>query len=574
MQHNIQGIIHASSASKQTVFMEPQEIVAINNRIQEIKQGIQKEIQRILTALSHELFLKCKELEETKKTLLVADAIFAKAELAHLISAQNPHFSKDQVDLKQLKNPTMLLQGEPVVPNDLNLESGRRVLLLSGPNAGGKTVLLKSLGLAAHMARCGLPICAQGGSKIVFFSEIFTAVGDTQSVNQKLSTFAGHLQVLHKACQGGPRSLILIDEICSSTDPEEGAALACGFIDHYVKKKSFALITSHLNPLKTGWQEDGCGVVKSSMGYDEKAGNTSYKLIPEIPGRSIAFATAKKIGILASVYERAQFYLSPLGQKQLQSMEKLENLQTDVLKLKKQLKNQIEKFQDEEQKYQILTKNFLKSKEEKLREEVEKILKKIKEDIEKNKIKESKKISDLSKIMPKIVKYTSDSNKDPSYPDLESFSRSCPRGSSVWISSIHREGIVQGESNDKGEIPLISGSMKIWVHWSLLKSTKSLDSFVEDEKQNSQISSEHLLTASPDSINLKMQNTNEALLLLEEKLNQCQGSIRRLQVFHGKGPLKKSIRNHLSRSPLILQWVAGPPGPEESTFIYLNPVGK
>ena len=317
MRHELQGIIHATSSSKQTVFMEPQAVVPLNNRIKQIEIQIQKEIQKLLKQISDSLFKKLHDFETSKQTMLNVDCFFAKAKLAHATEAQPIKFSKDSIRLERLKHPLMVINKEPIVANHLELTQKEKILILSGPNAGGKTVLLKSFGLASHMARCGLPICADSNSFLPFFKKILTAVGDNQSVDQNLSTFAGHLQILNQACHAkGPRSLILIDEICGSTDPDEGSALARSFIEHYAEQKAFGLITSHLGPLKTNWKQ-GSGIINGSMNYDLDSGQPTYEFIRGLAGQSLAFATAQKIGILESVYKKAKSHLSPRGKKQL-----------------------------------------------------------------------------------------------------------------------------------------------------------------------------------------------------------------------------------------------------------------
>jgi DNA mismatch repair protein MutS2 len=387
MRHELEGIIHATSSSKQTVFMEPQEIVPLNNRIKQIEIEIEKEIAKLLKEISDYLFNLITGFAQTKEVLLEVDCFLAKAQFANVTSAQAPRFSDDSITLKDLKHPLMVLNGEVVIPNSLSLSQKEKILILSGPNAGGKTVLLKSFGLAAHMARCGLPICAGDQSELPFFEEIFVAVGDSQSVDQSLSTFAGHLKVLDEACHAqGAKSLVLIDEICGSTDPDEGAALARGFIHHYAYQGAFGLITSHLGPLKMGWEE-GSGIVNGSMNYDTESGRATYEFIRGVPGKSLAFATAKKIGILDSVYNNAKMYLSPAGQKRLQSMEEVERMKDEVASLKSQLREQISKAEKKQKEYEKMQRQFERDKDDRLRKEVKEQVAKLTDEFKKGQIK-------------------------------------------------------------------------------------------------------------------------------------------------------------------------------------------
>ncbi|MEQ1665494.1 MAG: endonuclease MutS2, partial [Bdellovibrionales bacterium] len=234
MQHGFDGVIHDASQSKQTVFMEPKEILPINNRLRQIEIEIALEIERILIELSSYLKSLRFEFENTQKVLLISDTQFAQSELATVLNASPCTFDSENFKLFDVRHPLLVFSSREVISNDLELNAEKRILILSGPNAGGKTVLLKSMGLAAHMARCGLPICARKDSALPFFKEIIVSIGDSQSVDSNMSTFAAHLTTLNSATKNrGPQSLLLIDEICGSTDPEEGAALARSFIDTY-----------------------------------------------------------------------------------------------------------------------------------------------------------------------------------------------------------------------------------------------------------------------------------------------------------------------------------------------------
>ncbi|HVK62530.1 MAG TPA: hypothetical protein VM432_13310, partial [Bdellovibrionales bacterium] len=215
MQHFFPGIIHAASQSKQTVFMEPDEVIPLNNRLRQIEVEIEEEIERLLTQLSQYLRTQIAGFQTSYDILLEADVRFAQAKLGEILSAGAIEFDESRLELVDVRHPLLVLKNETVIPNTVKLGGGNRVLLLSGPNAGGKTVLLKSVGLTSQMARCGLLVCAESGSRLPFFQNIVVAVGDAQSVDMALSTFAAHLKILDKAAQAkGHENLLLIDEIC------------------------------------------------------------------------------------------------------------------------------------------------------------------------------------------------------------------------------------------------------------------------------------------------------------------------------------------------------------------------
>jgi DNA mismatch repair protein MutS2 len=265
MQRSLPGIVHGQSQSKQTVFIEPDEVVPLNNRLKQIDAEIEEEIERLMTELSNYLATQILKFDSSYHVMLEVDIRLAQGKLSEVLDASPPIFTEDTVDLVDVRHPLLVLKNENVIPNTVRLTPDRRILLLSGPNAGGKTVLLKSVGLASQMARCGLPICADEGSKLPFFNRLHVGVGDAQSVDAKLSTFAAHIKVLDEAAKArGAHEMVLIDEICGSTDPEEGSALARSFIENYASNKVFGVITSHLGPLKVGW-ENKSGVINGSL---------------------------------------------------------------------------------------------------------------------------------------------------------------------------------------------------------------------------------------------------------------------------------------------------------------------
>jgi len=562
MRHNIGGIIHASSGSKQTVFMEPQAIIPLNNRIRQIEIDIEKEVNRLLQEVSDYLYLKLDEFTETYEILLESDIILSQGQLSNLTSSSIPEFSDSHFDLIHLKHPLMVLNGETVIPNSLNLDQENQILILTGPNAGGKTVLLKSLGLAAHMARCGLHICVESGSRIPFLENLHIAVGDNQSVDNQLSTFASHLKILNEACEGqGSTTLILIDEICGSTDPEEGAALARGFIDYYSSQNSFALITSHLGPLKVGWSENS-GIANGSMNYDTESGRATYQFIKGIPGKSLAFATAKKIGIRNEVYQQALEALSPEGRHRLKAYDEIEDLKKNIEHIKNELREKITNADKEKLKWQKLMDQFEKEKEVRLESEIAVSMEKFNKDIQKKNINnvfsahESRSMQTVKK--SEVIK-SSSHNEEAKHESIDDFLKSFPPGSIVFVPSLNQDGIVQGDGDKKERIPILAGSMRLLIHWQKLRPPKKNTNPLKKKSQKRNKVT-YLFAEQNSKIDLRGLTVEEAIAKLElslESLN-AQGSLR-MQIVHGHGndSLKKATRAHLSRSVLISRWQAG-----------------
>ncbi len=564
MQHFFEGIIHASSQTKQTVYMEPGEIIPLNNRLREIEVEIEQEVERLLTELSKYLARLTTAFEETRQALENLDLRLAQAQLAKAMNATAPRFDTKDLDLVEVKHPILALNdNENVVPNSVHLQGEKRILLLSGPNAGGKTVLLKAVGLAAHMARCGLPICAQEGSKIPFFKSVLIAVGDSQSVDAALSTFAAHLKILSEALKvKGPEHLILIDEICGSTDPEEGTALARSFIEAYARNGVLGVITSHLGPLKLGWSAES-GVVNGSLEYDSKTGKPTYQFLMGIAGQSLAIQTAKRVGVDKSIIDRAMEALSPESRHYQQGLEEIEAMKEEVRKLADNLNEQAKAARIEKSKYESLSQKFEREKEKMLEQAVKRAEKKIETMIENVHVAETfKKHENLSKMkseLPQVVKASRVATSGVSIDTAEDFAKYYPAGSKVFVASIARDGVIQGAPNSKGEVPILSNSMRLMVHWQNLKPPHQAGNPTAELLRRSA----HFSVSPADGdrvVDLRGLTVEEAVEQLEVQLDTAAlGQEERVKIIHGHGTesLKRNIRSYLSRSVYVKKWSAG-----------------
>jgi DNA mismatch repair protein MutS2 len=556
MRHDLPGIIHATSVSKQTVFMEPQEIVPLNNQLKQVESEIDDEIDRLLKEMSQYLFSLLDNIAHTKVVLLESDIAFAHAQFAITLEANPVEFSDDEIILSNVKHPLMLINREKIIPNSVRLSKTDRILLLSGPNAGGKTVLLKCIGLAAQMARCGLPICADKTSKLPFFKNIIIAVGDSQSVDSQLSTFVGHLKALNEACLvGGPDSLVLIDEICGSTDPEEGSALARGFINYYAKSGLYGVITSHLGPLKSGW-DDASGVINGSMEYNRDTGTSTYHFIRGIPGQSLAFSTAKRIGVIPEVFEEAQTFLSPETRKRFETLDEIEKAKEQVSVLRSELQEKISSLETEKQILKKKIIEFEHDRDKRLETEVKEIKARIEEEAKKSSVdkifNDHERRSSILTDFPEIVKVPKEENYT-----LDKFTKAFPPGSVVYVSSLQRDAIVQGHPNKQGEVPILAGSMRLVLDWEQLKPPKKAANPLSKRTFQTQMYVDTIDKG--DSLDVRGKNVNQAIEELEKFLDRAMTlRMDRVRVIHGHGSeaLKKAIRSHLSRSTYVNRWTS------------------
>lgn len=565
-QGQFEGIIHASSQSKQTVFMEPKEIIPFNNRLRQVEVDIEEEVERLLTELSQYLGSQLAGFETSRALMLEADLRLAQAQLATHMNASVCHFSTGEIDLKELRHPLLVLNNVDVIPNSVHLTSEKRILLLSGPNAGGKTVLLKAVGLAAQMARCGLLISAADGSRLPFFKDLHVGVGDSQSVDEHLSTFAAHLRILNEATHAkGSEHLLLIDEICGSTDPDEGTALARSFIQTYAERGSFAVITSHLGPLKLGWDHKS-GVINGSLEYDNNAGTPTYQFLMGVPGQSLAIQTARRVGVEPEVLERALENLSPAVKQFHMGLQEVEAMKEELRAQRDELMREAKESRAAKSKYQTLIQKFDRDKEKMLEQALRRAEKKIETIIEHSKVDDVfKRFERLDKIkhdLPEIIKPAPRTgNSAPKIESVEDFIRAYPPGSKVFATTIGRDAVIQGQPNNKGEIPVLSNSMRLMVPWTQLRppqhaANPTLDVVRRAGEAASPLEQDRI-------VDLRGMNVEAAIQKLESQLDTAAlHDESRIKIIHGHGAsdsLKKGIRSYLSRSHYVKKWKAGTP---------------
>jgi DNA mismatch repair protein MutS2 len=317
----IGGIVHDTSATGGTLFVEPPAAVEAGNRIRELEVDEIREIDRILAELTDALRPARDAIEATLDALVELDALYARARFAIDFECGTIALGRaaDGFAVVNGRHPLLLAQGIPVVPFDLTLEPTERTLLISGPNTGGKTVLLKSLGLFAAMAQSGIPVPVGRGSRLAIFDEVYADVGDEQSISSSLSTFSAHVrnlaEVLHFATG---ESLVLIDELGSGTDPVEGAALGGAILESLTRRGSLSVATTHLGALKDLAAEVP-GVVNASLQFDSVALAPTYRLIKGIPGRSYGLSIARRLELPDEVLDRAEARL-PTGERDVNAL--------------------------------------------------------------------------------------------------------------------------------------------------------------------------------------------------------------------------------------------------------------
>ncbi|MFP3774435.1 endonuclease MutS2 [Enterococcus mundtii] len=318
------GVVHDQSSSGQTLFVEPKQVVELNNRLRQYQIAERNEIQRILSELSAELVPHRQEILHNAYVIGKMDLMNAKARFGKELKAIVPTISTENiVDLKQARHP--LIDQEKVVPNDISIGENYQAIVITGPNTGGKTITLKTLGLLQLMGQAGLPIPVDEESQIGIFEDIFADIGDEQSIEQSLSTFSSHMtntvDILSKVNE---KSLVLFDELGAGTDPQEGAALAIAILDDLGKKSAYVMATTHYPELKV-YGYNRSNTINASMEFNVDTLSPTYRLLIGVPGRSNAFEISSRLGLDNQVIDEAKQLMNDESQDLNEMITDLEN---------------------------------------------------------------------------------------------------------------------------------------------------------------------------------------------------------------------------------------------------------
>ena len=304
-KHQFGGTVHDQSSTGQTLYIEPQAVMELNNKRAELQRAERQEIERILMALSEALMPYQEELKRNEWVVAHLDYIQARAHYAKSLEATRPKFSDQQiVAIYQARHP--LIAADKIVPNDIILGEHYQALIITGPNTGGKTILLKTLGLLQLMGQSGLHIPAEAGSRLGIFDAVYADIGDEQSIEQNLSTFSSHMtNIVSILNQVTDRSLVLFDELGSGTDPQEGALLAMAILNHLRKIGTLVMATTHYPELKL-YAHETANTLNASMEFDAQTLSPTYRLLLGVPGRSNAFDISGRLGLNPSILEEAR----------------------------------------------------------------------------------------------------------------------------------------------------------------------------------------------------------------------------------------------------------------------------
>ena len=575
---NVPGLVHDTSGSGQTVFIEPMAVVEANNEIKVLESKEQDEIARILYLLTAETAENANQIIRSYDAAVELNVIFTKAELAYKMKASLPVMNNDGIiDLKKARHP--LIDPEKVVAADVSLGADFDTLIITGPNTGGKTVSLKLIGLLTLMAMCGFMIPAADNSKLSVFDNVFADIGDEQSIEQSLSTFSAHItntiDILQKCTN---RSLVLLDELGAGTDPVEGAALAIAILQNLREKGAKIACTTHYAELKA-FALQTSGVENGSCEFDVATLRPTYKLLIGVPGRSNAFAISLRLGMDKEIVQNAEQLVSSenrefenvvssLEKKQQaleQKQKEIENIRRKAVKAQRKAEEELEKVRREaqneiEQARQQAQQLMSKTRAEALSliEEIEATKKKADADAE-DKAKLRSKIKSLEQTADPIAKKTNDGYVLP---------RQLKVGDEVLIFDIDKNATVMQLPDSSGKVLVQAGIIQTRVPLSnlrLLNTQKKQKNYTVSSKRT--VNRSNLDVKAVTEVDLRGMTALEAIMELESAIDSAiLMNMNQITIIHGKGTgvLRNEVHQYLKTCKHIKSFRLGVYGEGEA----------
>lgn len=574
----VSGLVHDSSSSGATVFIEPAAVVEANNKIKELQGMEREETERILAELSARVGESAELIAASYKLAVRIDLIFAKAQLAYKMKAATPKLNeKGIINLKKARHP--LIADDKAVAIDIRLGGDFDALVITGPNTGGKTVSIKTLGLLTLMAMCGLMIPAADMSEISVFDYILADIGDEQSIEQSLSTFSAHMtNIINILSLANDKSLILIDELGAGTDPVEGAALAIAILENLRDKGAKIAATTHYAELKA-YALQTAGVENGSCEFDVKTLKPTYRLLIGVPGRSNAFAISERLGMHESITKRARELVSSENARFEEVLERLEKnrleLESEIdsaKRLNTQAKQANIKAQEKNQSIDELREKELERARreaalivEKTRRESLALIKEL-DEIRKEQAK-TKNAAELALRAKRTVKAALDSLDDTANPVTEKYidkdyklERPLRIGDSVIIAGIGTKAQVIEVPDKNGSVLVGSGLIKTRVPVSDLR-------LLGEDKKKAANSSRSVRTSVnksdmkiQTSLDIRGKTVEEAMLETDAFLDSATlAGINEATIIHGKGTgvLRAGVQSYLKKHPQVKAFRTG-----------------
>ncbi len=561
-KNSVKGVVHDQSGSGQTVFIEPMAVVEINNELTSLKVEESVEIERILMAYSDEIGNIAEMLFENMELLIKIDVLFAKVEMAISMKASMPILS-DEGEIKLINARHPLIDPKKVVPISITLNPQKKCLLITGPNTGGKTVTLKTIGLMALMTKCGMFISADINSKIPYFENVFVDIGDEQSIEQNLSTFSGHIKNIVRTLdkvKGG--DLCILDELGAGTDPIEGAGLAIAIVETLMDKNVKVLATTHYSELKA-YAIEHKDIENASMEFDFRTLSPTYKIVTGIAGKSNAFLIGEKLGLSKEIIDLAKSKIESKNLSFNRAIESAEYFKQKSIKVKKQSETLKQSNKELNEKLQDLYEKQKKDYDkiiQKAKDKAFEITKDAKEEAD-SAIKELRKIKfELSRQEESTIRTVKEKLNKVKEEVVEVVEgapiKEVELGAKVNVSGFGL-GEIYSLENSKGEVGVVVGTMKLHVKKNKL--TAPTKEQIKDIKKQSprKIS---VKTNVQTEIKLIGMNVEEGCMVLDKFLDDAAiCSVKEVRIVHGKGTgiLRKGVHNFLSRNKHVKEYRLG-----------------
>ncbi|EMT46416.1 endonuclease MutS2 [Anoxybacillus flavithermus] len=552
-RHTYGGIVHDQSSSGATLFIEPQSVVELNNELQQLRMKEKQEVERILSELSAFVGELATTIMENVEVLAQLDFLFAKAKYAKAIKATKPTMNeRGYIRLIQARHP--LISPDQVVPNDIELGSDYTTMVITGPNTGGKTVTLKTIGLFTIMAQAGLHVPALDGSQLAVFRAVYADIGDEQSIEQSLSTFSSHMvNIVDILKQVDEHSLVLFDELGAGTDPQEGAALAIAILDEVHNLGARVVATTHYPELKA-YGYNRRGVMNASVEFDIETLSPTYKLLIGIPGRSNALDISRRLGLDEHIIARARTYISAESNE-------VENMIASLEQSKKRAEEEWEKAERLRHEAEQL-RNELERQWNELNEQRDRLLEKAKEQAEEI-VKKAMKTAD------EVIQHLRDMQKqqaavlkeheliharkklEEAIPQLnikkkktvQKLNHPLHLGDEVKVIHLNQKGQLIEKVSDKEWIVQI-GILKMKVHEENLQYVSS-PTPIETKPVATIKGRDHYV---PLELDLRGERYEDALLRVEKYIDDAVlAGYPRVSIIHGKGTgaLRKGVQQYL-----------------------------
>lgn len=566
------GIVHDQSGSGATLFIEPEAIVAMNNKLRETRLREEREIEVILQKLTAQVAEQAELLGYDVETIAQLDFIFAKARLGYKMKANKPVMNdRGFFKLKKARHP--LIAPEHVVPTDLELGNTNTSIIITGPNTGGKTVTLKTVGLLSLMAMSGLFIPADDGSQMCVFDAIYADIGDEQSIEQNLSTFSSHMtNIISILRQMTPKSLVLFDELGAGTDPAEGSALAIAILEHIHARGCRMIATTHYSELKA-YAYDRKGVINASMEFDVNTLSPTYRLLIGVPGRSNAFAIAERLGLSKDILDVARGEVSEEDQRVEQMIASLETnrlgaeaerteaarLRQEMEQLRARYERDLERLEDQRDKRLEKAEDEARAILDKARAEADEVIQSLRKMAleEGASVKEHRLIAarrQLDEAAPaqrkkKKITTTTEKKAKPIGP-----------GDEVMVHSFRQKGHVVELSGSK-EVLVQMGIMKMKVSLSDLELIQAAKTTAAQPQRKQVTTVQRSREDNTHSeLDLRGANVEEALIDVDRFLDEAfLANLGQVYIIHGKGTgvLRTGIQEFLRRHKHVKSYRTG-----------------